>query len=105
MIEVQKQSDLNHLLGLLAEEGCEIGIEVSKAKRFGLYEQYTPEHPTNIERVINEVKDVVSIALFIQESYGIDFGVGILDKEHFAKKREKVIFYEDLSRKFGLLED
>lgn len=104
MVEVQKQKHLDHLLGLLTEEGCEIGVEVSKVRRFGLYEQYTQEHPTNIQRVVNEVKDLVSVALIIQECYGIDFGVEILDEEYFSNKKEKIMFYENLSSRLGLLD-
>lgn len=104
MIEVQRRKHFDSLLGQLQEGAGELVTEISKAKRFGLHEKYTPEHPTNLQRVINEVKDLVSIANIIQEVYDIDFGVEILDDEYLSMKKEKVIFYEELSERLGLLE-
>ena len=104
MIDVQKRKHFDSLLGQLQEEAGELVTEISKAKRFGLYEQYTPEHPTNLDRVINEVKDLVSTAVIIQNYYNIDFCVDILDDEYLSMKKEKVIFYEDLSYTLGLLD-
>lgn len=103
-MDVQKQKHLDHLLGLLQEEAGEIITEISKVKRFGMYEQYTPKHPTNIQRVINEVKDLISIVELLQVSYDINFGVTILDEDHYNNKKEKVLYYEDVSSRLGLLD-
>ncbi|UZV41261.1 hypothetical protein vBVpaMR16F_195 [Vibrio phage vB_VpaM_R16F] len=104
-MEVQKQKQLDYLLGKLQEEAGEIVVEVSKAKCFGLYEKYSPEHPTNLQRFVNEVKDLVSIASIIGDLYDIDFGVKITEEEYFNYKKEKLMFYSDLSEHLGLLED
>ncbi|UUW39771.1 hypothetical protein VP14_084 [Vibrio phage VPMCC14] len=104
-MEVQKQKQLDYLLGKLQEEAGEIVVEVSKAKCFGLYEKYTVNHPTNMQRFVDEVKDLVSIATVINDLYGIDFGVEITDEEYFNNKKEKLMFYSDLSERLGLLED
>lgn len=103
-MEVQKQKQFDYLLGKLQEEAGEVVVEISKAKCFGLYEKYSPEHPTNLQRFINEVKDLVSIATIIQDLYDIDFGVEITDEEYFNNKKEKLMFYSDLSEQLGLLE-
>lgn len=89
MIDVQKRKHFDSLLGQLQEEAGELVTEISKAKRFGLYEQYTPEHATNVQRVINEVKDLISIVEILQEGYNIDFGVELLDKLYLSEKKEK----------------
>lgn len=104
-MEVQKQKQLDYLLGKLQEEAGEIVVEVNKAKCFGLYEKHSPEHPTNLQRFVNEVKDLVSIVSIIGDLYDIDFGVEITDEEYFNYKKEKLMFYSDLSERLGLLEN
>lgn len=100
--EVSPRKRLDYLLGLLQEEAAEIVQETSKTLRFGMYEQYTPEHPTNIQRVINEVKDLLTITEIIHQEFGIDF---VCDEEYFNTKSMKIEKYSNLSRELGLLED
>lgn len=104
-MDVSSRKELDYLLGLLQEEASEIITETSKALRFGLHERYSPEYPTNMERVQNEVKDLLTIAEIMEDKYGFDFGVNIPDRNHGDMKREKLVFYSGLSKHLGLLED
>lgn len=104
-LDVNKRSEFDYLLGLLQEESSEIVQEISKTLRFGMYEQYTPQHPTNIERVVNEVKDLATIVKIIQDKYDIDFGIQVCDEEYFNTKSAKIEKYMNLSKELGLLED
>lgn len=104
MLEVQKRNHFDSLLGQLQEEAGELITEISKAKRFGLYEKFTEDSPTNIERVINEVKDIASILSMIEDNYGVNFGVELKDKKYLDMKKSKVVFHEDISEKLGLLD-
>lgn len=104
-MDVSPRKELDYLLGLLQEEAGEVVCETSKALRFGLYERYSPEYPTNMERIQTEVKDLLTVATILEDLYGFDFGINKPDKEHENTKREKIAFYDDLSRHLGLLED
>ena len=104
-MDVSSRKELDYLLGLLQEEGSEIITETSKALRFGLHERYSPEHPTNMERIQNEVKDLLTIAKILEDLYGFNFGITNPDNEHEDMKREKLVYYSDLSKRLGLLED
>lgn len=49
------------LLTILAEECCEVGQRVSKALRFGLAEVQPGQPLTNIERLSEEVGDLLGV--------------------------------------------
>lgn len=53
-----------HLLTCLGEEGSEIAQDVSKCNRFGLDDRnvLNPTGPTNRERLIDELNDLLGVA-------------------------------------------
>lgn len=65
----------DHLLACLAEEGGEVGKECHKAQRFGLDDQVTldpygprgTEGPTNQEKIIMELNDLLGVAMLMVE--------------------------------------
>ncbi|BAV80864.1 hypothetical protein [Vibrio phage RYC] len=103
--EVGKRPRFDYLLGLLQEEASEITVEVSKCLRFGLTEQYTPDHPINIDRVRNEVQDLLTVINIIERDYGIDLGLGKPDVAYRITKEDKIEHYLGLSHTFGLVDN
>lgn len=50
-----------YLLGVLAEEAAEVSQRAIKAQRFGLNEMQPGQDLTNVERLVNELVDVVAV--------------------------------------------
>lgn len=59
-----------HLLACLNEECCEVGQIVDKALRFGLNDRnvLNPTGPTNRERLIEELNDMVGVIQKLEEA-------------------------------------
>lgn len=92
-----------HLLTCLAEEGAEIGQDVSKILRFGLDDLYVKKGgDTNRERLITELNDLLGVCDLL-----VDVGVLPAEWANPAKqdaKYEKVIKYMNYSKERGTLE-
>lgn len=61
-----------HILSCLAEECCEVGQRVSKALRFGLEEIQPGQLMNNAERILEELHDLIAVALILQRKGVID---------------------------------
>lgn len=75
-----------HLLTCLGEEGSEIAQDVSKCLRFGMDDTnvLNPTGPTNRERLVNELNDLMGVCRLLVERNIIP-----ADWQDFEKQREK----------------
>jgi hypothetical protein len=88
-----------HLLTCLAEEGSEIVKDVAKSLRFGLDDRnvLSPHGPTNRERLLAELNDLMAVAGLLVEA-------GVLPESwmdpdaQIAKKRKVAEFMNYASR-------
>lgn len=78
-----------HLLTCLGEEGSEISQDVSKCLRFGLSDRNVldPTGPTNCERLVNELNDMLGVASLLSE-FGIIPANWMDPEKQIAKKRK-----------------
>lgn len=96
-----------HLITCLAEEGVEVALELSKvahkANRFGCNDRnvLNPTGPTNVERLIAELNDLIAVADMLAEQ-------GVIprewrDREAQIAKREKVHKFMNYAKGTGAL--
>lgn len=100
---LSEMNTVEHLLTCLAEEGSEIAQDVSKALRFGLDNRnvLNPEGPTNRERLIVELNDLLAVADILAER-------GIIpddwrNRNLMVVKRAKVLKFMEYARSVGAL--
>lgn len=93
-----------HLLSCLGEEGSEIHQDVSKCLRFGLEDRNVldPRGPTNRERPVNELNDLMGCARLLVEHNIIPTNWQDSDKQ--ARKREKVQHFMQYAHSVGALQ-
>ena len=94
-----------HLLTCLGEEGSEISKDVSKSLRFGLDDRNVldPTGPTNRERLLSELNDLLGVASLL-----VDFGIippDWMDAEKQIAKKRKVRKFMGYAVKVGALSD
>lgn len=87
------------LLSCLAEECAEVQKEVSKILRFGFNgcNPFIENNETNIEKLILEIRDVLSIIELLQEN-NIIKNEDINNQELINKKKEKVLKYMEITK-------
>ena len=89
-----------HLLTILGEECSELHQEISKALRFGMYEQR--DLPTsNVERIQKEFNDVIALVEMINDFY--QENIFCTDFDLIKAKTEKVEKYLLYSKELGTL--
>lgn len=94
-----------HLIACLAEEGSEIAQDAMKSLRFGLQDRnvLNPTGPTNQERLVNELNDLLGVAEML-----VTVGALPPDWQSAAKqqaKREKVARFMAYAIEVGALQD
>lgn len=97
------------LLTSLAEEGGEVAKDCCKALRFGLDDRFTSDPtgppadngPTNAERIVQELTDVLAVAELLAEMGWI--GRDWDDPQMKQKKKEKVLAFIGYSQRVGNL--
>ena len=96
-----------HLITCLAEEGGEAALELSKVahktNRFGASDRnvLNPDGPTNIERLVNELNDLIAVVDMLVDEHVIPADWFSLSKQR--EKREKVIKFMEYARSTGAL--
>jgi NTP pyrophosphatase (non-canonical NTP hydrolase) len=90
-----------HLLLCLAEECDEVGQRVMKALRFGLDEVQPSQPLNNAERIVEELRDLISVAEILR-------GRGILadaypSLETIRAKEAKIAKFMEIGRQQGAL--
>lgn len=107
---------LEHLLTILGEECSELHQELSRALRFGVYEQQLGNPLDNSQRIFREFNDLMAMVEMVNEStvktsfadasvtLG-DRGLMYIDKELIEQKKGKVEKYLLYSKKCGTLDD
>jgi hypothetical protein len=98
-------NSVEHLLVCIGEEGGEVGKESDKALRFGLDDRnvLNPTGPTNRERLVLELNDVLGVAQLL-----VEFGIipaNWMSEELQNEKKVKVLYFMDYARRVGALED
>lgn len=75
-----------HLLTCLSEEAVEVSKDIHKALRFGLddHNVLNPEGPTNRERIIGELNDLLAVVKMCQRR-----GILPWELEDFTAQRNK----------------
>ena len=92
---------LNHieyLLGLAAEESCEVAQAASKCSRFTMGHSYDGK-TTNIENLQTEITDLITVLTMLGEQAGVEFKLVPCEA-----KRARIEEYMKISRKMGQLE-
>jgi NTP pyrophosphatase (non-canonical NTP hydrolase) len=92
-----------HYLICLAEECNEVGQRVHKALRFGLMEVQAGQNLTNAERIVEELKDLLSVAELLYREGMIDNYVP--STRVINTKEEKIKKFFAISREQGTLTD
>lgn len=90
-----------HLLLCLAEECDEVGQRVMKALRFGLHEVQPGQSWTNAERIVDELHDLIAVAVLLHSA-------GVIDRptpsiERIEEKQAKIVKFMAISRREGTL--
>lgn len=96
---------IEHLLTCLAEEGSEVTKDATKSLRFGLDDRnvLNPTGPTNRERLIDELNDLLGVAWLL-----VDEGVlppNWINAEKQIAKKEKVSIFMQYAKEHGALEN
>ena len=87
-------TDEQHLLILLAEECSELSKACIKAARFGMENGEPGQALSNVDRIVDELTDVVAVAEMLDITYSVS-------KVH--NKQVKVQKMMRISRKLGML--
>jgi NTP pyrophosphatase (non-canonical NTP hydrolase) len=92
-----------HLLACLAEECCEVGQMANKSLRFGLDDSHPekPEIGTNLERLIDELNDLDTVILVLEEENIIP--KNWRDYKKRSAKLKKIAHYTEHAIKSGAL--
>lgn len=97
------QTELQYLLGKLAEEAGEIAQMVNKTKDFGFDEIYPPIGVSNRERLHTEINDLIDNIRILNSRY--DFGYDFSENpRRTTMKTVKVDKYYAYSKALGLAE-
>lgn len=96
-------NSIEHLLTCLAEEPVEITQVATKCLRFGIDDRnmLDPKGPTNRERLVLELNDLIAVANLCAEAGLIpaDWQNSVLQ----TRKRQRVREFMDYARKQGAL--
>jgi hypothetical protein len=87
-----------HLLTCLGEEGSEIAQDIAKCLRFGLDDRNVlkPTGPTNRERLVAELNDLLGVAAMLEELGILPDGWQNFEAQY--AKRKKVEKFLDYAR-------
>jgi len=92
-----------YLLTCLAEECDEVGQRISKANRFSLEEIQSGQDLNNADRIAEELKDLISVAVICFENgYLPTF---LPDNDTIAKKLDRIRSYAEISKGAGTLSE
>lgn len=96
---------IEHLLEVLAEEGCEIARECQKSNRFGIDDtDFTkPDGPNNRQRIVDELNDLFAVVEMCVNA-GLIPG-SWYDRDKIAAKQAKVQRCLAYARERGALID
>jgi hypothetical protein len=94
---------VEHLLSCLAEECCEVGQLASKSMRFGVDDRnvLNPTGPTNRERLVEELNDVLAVIGLLQELSVLPSGWQSVSSQ--LSKQRKVVKFMNYAVKNGTL--
>jgi len=94
-----------YLLTKLAEEASEVAQIALKTQQFGMDESRPNQPYTNRERIHQELIDLLTIVLMLNDETDLDFEFDVEDDPEIASrsemKRAKVEKYYEYSRKLG----
>ena len=100
-------TETDHLLVCLAEECSEIQKRACKALRFGLDERdpTIPDAPTERERLIQEIVDLLAIVEMLEDRNVIRIGDtrSALRRSEIREKKNKVLRFFNYAREAGVL--
>lgn len=93
-----------YILSRLSEECCEVGQRVSKALNFGMTEVQSGQDLNNDERIAEEMKDVISVAIILQRR-GQLTSEFMPTEEEIEAKLKRIKKYAKISVEQGCLVD
>lgn len=91
-----------YLLTCLAEECAELAQAASKAIRFGLENAAEPDKPTNLQRINEELMDILAVIEILDDS-GILVQTG--SRDYLDTKKSKVYKMLYLSGELGIVDN
>ncbi len=89
------------LLIILSEECNEIGQDVSKALRFGLKDIKPGQDQTNAQRIMCEVKDLLTVVQMLVEEESLHDN--FLNDDYCEKKKERIEKWLNYSKEKGII--
>lgn len=98
-------SEEKYLFTLIQEECAEISQVASKIVRFGLLETRPGGELNNLERIKEEIVDLLGVVSFIEQKLGVQLinNVPFID-DKILKKIDKIKKYMEYSRNRGELQ-
>ena len=91
---------IEYLLTVLSEECSEVPHRATKAQRFGLEEIQPGQHKTNVERLQEEINDLMGAIEELQAA-GVDI---VFNVKAIERKKAKIRKFMDYSRECGCLD-
>ena len=91
-----------HLYTCLAEEGSEIAKDCAKANRFGPNDREFPDGPTNREKLVDELNDLIGVTKLLVEMGELPVDWESVEKQ--AAKKSKVMKFMNYAASVGTLQ-
>lgn len=92
------------LITIAAEECAEVAQRLSKVNRFGWGQRQTPQHPTNVDRVMAEFYDLVAVLEMAGFPIREELANHVYANDLIDRKKEKVEAHLVESAALGTLE-
>lgn len=100
-------TEVQYLLGMVAEECAEIAVRASKAQRFGIGETQPGQSLNNAKRMFEEITDLIAVCDMLSQvspEYKEASHMGFEVSSKIHAKITKVREYMDYSRQQGQLQ-
>lgn len=94
-------NNVQYLLTKLAEECVEVAQMAHKCQQFGMYEKQPGNPKSNVQRLHDELNDVMGIIQLLNDEECFSF---LPSEEAIANKIQKVYHYRHYSKTIGEVE-
>ena len=94
----------DNLLACLAEECFELGKEVTKALRFGLYDKWK-ENPIPHDSIPHEFYDIMGVIEMLYDAGILERPTDEKIQELIKRKKERVEYFMEYSKKLNRVEE
>ena len=92
---------LGHIIGCVTEEAGEVSQAIGKIVRFGLHDHKEHDGPSNLEKLQNEVHDLVAVYQMLCKELGEPT---YFNTSKLMAKEERVEHYMEYAKSIGQLD-